>query len=136
MSATSEVSSFLFFRVDISGLQIIKYCPTSTGCRWPTKQVCIRHPCTQDLSSSPSGLYIYFCFPSQTLVESSSVSKKSENLLFDRENDHLQKFSGFSSTAFFFQPCISSLRIVLYPYVNLTTNLNEDVIIACSNSNI
>ena len=62
------------------------------------------------------------------------MSKKSKNLLFDRENDHLLKFSGFSSTAFF--SAISSLRIVLYPYVNLTTNLNEDVIIACSNSNI
>ena len=26
--------------------------------RWPTKQVCIEHPCTQDLSSSPTGLYL------------------------------------------------------------------------------
>ena len=32
--------------------------------RWPTKKVCIKHLCTQDLSSSPTGLYknIYiFC---------------------------------------------------------------------------
>ena len=28
--------------------------------RWPTKQVCIKRPCTQDLSSSPAGLYIFF----------------------------------------------------------------------------
>ena len=27
--------------------------------RWPTKQVCIKCPFTQDLSSSPTGLYIY-----------------------------------------------------------------------------
>ena len=26
--------------------------------RWPTKQVCIKCPFTQDLSSSPTGLYI------------------------------------------------------------------------------
>ena len=26
--------------------------------RWPTKQVCIKHPCTQNLSSSPTGLYL------------------------------------------------------------------------------
>ena len=32
--------------------------------RWPTKQVCIKHLCTQDLSSSPTGLYkkIYIFF--------------------------------------------------------------------------
>ena len=29
--------------------------------RWPTKQVCIKHPCTQDLSSSLLD-YIYFLF--------------------------------------------------------------------------
>ena len=30
--------------------------------QWPMKQVCIKHPCTQDLSSSPTGLYtpVYF----------------------------------------------------------------------------
>ena len=27
--------------------------------RWPTKQVCIKCPFTQDLSSSPTSLYIY-----------------------------------------------------------------------------
>ena len=27
--------------------------------RWPTKQVCIKCPFIQDLSSSPTGLYIY-----------------------------------------------------------------------------
>ena len=26
--------------------------------RWPTKQVCIKCPFTQDLSSSPTGLYL------------------------------------------------------------------------------
>ena len=25
--------------------------------RWPTKQICIKHPYTQDLSSSPNGLF-------------------------------------------------------------------------------
>ena len=24
--------------------------------RWPTKQICIKYPCAQDLSSSPAGL--------------------------------------------------------------------------------
>ena len=27
--------------------------------RWPTKQVCIKCPFTQDLSSSPTGIYMY-----------------------------------------------------------------------------
>ena len=27
---------------------------------WPTKQVCITHPCTLDLSSSPTGLFCSF----------------------------------------------------------------------------
>ena len=28
--------------------------------RWPMKQVYIKHPCTQDLSSSPTGLFLSF----------------------------------------------------------------------------
>ena len=31
--------------------------------RWPTKQACIKHPCTRVLSSSPTGLYIYIYIP-------------------------------------------------------------------------
>ena len=28
--------------------------------RWPTKQICIKYPCAQDLSSSPAGLFRSF----------------------------------------------------------------------------
>ena len=37
--------------------------------RWPTKQVCIKCPFTQDLSSSPTSLYIYIYIYIYILVE-------------------------------------------------------------------
>ena len=41
-------------RPDLSSLNKRNYVT-----RWPTKQVCIKHPCTQDLSSSPTGINIF-----------------------------------------------------------------------------
>ena len=41
---------------------ILHICILKSGSpsRWPTKQACIKHPCTQDLSSSPTGLFRSF----------------------------------------------------------------------------
>ena len=48
--------------------------------RWPTKKVCIKHLCTQDLSGSLTGLYkkiyIFFCF--MLLFTSSSPCRKDQ----------------------------------------------------------
>ena len=51
--------------------------------RWPTKQVCIKCPFTQDLSSSPTSLYIYIYIYSLKESEDGQLLtiKKLKNLI-------------------------------------------------------